>query len=123
MNPAEAYILKQHEPYRSILLHVKSLIETVMPEVDLKYKWGVPCFYAGKQPICYLNVPNGKNYVDVAFWNSAHLTKHLALMVTKDRKVVKSLRYTALEEINDKVLKDVLEESYSLRAKGFYKRD
>ncbi|NNM17403.1 MAG: DUF1801 domain-containing protein [Croceitalea sp.] len=121
MNPSEEYILGQPEPFRSILLHVKATIETVIPEVDMKYKWGVPCFYAGKQPICYLNVSLKSNYVDVAFWNSAHLTKHLELMVTKDRKVVKSLRYSSLEEINDKVLSEVLKESYSLRAKGFYK--
>jgi len=123
MNPAEEYILNQKEPFRSILLHVKAMVEMVVPGVDMKYKWSVPCFYAGKQPICYLNVPKNKNYVDVAFWNSAHLTKHIELMVSKDRKVVKSLRYSSLEEINDTVLMEVLEESYSLKAKGFYKRD
>lgn len=123
MNPAEEYILGQQEPFRSILLHVKATIESVIPEVDMKYKWSVPCFYAGKQPICYLNVPKNKDYVDVAFWNSAHLTKHVELMVSRDRKVVKSLRYSSLEEIDDTVLTEVLEESYALRAKGFYKRD
>ena len=120
MHPAEAYILEQNEPYRSILMHLKSVIEAVVPEVDMKYKWGVPCFFAGKQPICYLNKPGKKDYVDIAFWNSAHLTQHVELMVSENRKVVRSLRYATLEEIDDEVLVAVLKESYSLRAKGFY---
>ena len=123
MNPAEEYILSRDEPYRSILLHLKAVIESVIPEVDMKYKWSIPCFYAGKQPICYLNASYKGNFVDIAFWNSAHLTKHIELMVREDRKVVKSLRYRSLEEINDEVLIEVLQESYSLKKKGFYKRD
>ena len=122
MNPAENYILDQKEPFRSILLHLKAVIESVVPDVDMKYKWSIPCFYAGKQPICYLNVSQKGKYVDIAFWNSAHLTLHLEKMVTENRKVVKSLRYFTLEEIDQEVLVDVLQECYSLKHKGFYKR-
>lgn len=122
MNPAEEYILSQSEPKRSILLHVKAVIEAVIPEARMKYKWGIPCFYSDKHPICYVNAPPKKNYVDVAFWNSAHLTKHIELMVSEKRKVVKSFRYASLEEINDTVLAEVLEEANSLKEKGFYKR-
>jgi len=67
MNPAENYILNQPEPFRSILLHVKSVIEYVIPEVELKYKWKIPCFYVDKSPICYLNVALKKNFVDVGW--------------------------------------------------------
>jgi hypothetical protein len=121
MNPAEDYILMQKEPFRSILLHLKAVIESVVPQVDMKYKWNIPCFYAGKQPICYLNVSQKKRYVDIAFWNSAHLTLHLDKMVTENRKVVKSLRYSTLEEIDQEVLVDVLQECYAQKHKGFYK--
>jgi len=123
MNPAEEYILNQPEPYRSILLHVKAVIEAVIPDADMKFKWRIPCFYAGKQPICYLNASHKGKYVDVAFWNSAHLTKHLEMMNSEKRKVVRSLRYSSLEEINDTVLVEVLEEAYSLKHKGFYKKN
>lgn len=122
MNPAEEYILNQPEPFRSILLHLKSVIESVIPEVDMKYKWSIPCFYNGKHPICYLNASQKNGYVDIAFWNSAHLTKHIELMATEDRKVVKSLRYTTLEDINDEILIEVLQEADSLKEKGFYKK-
>ncbi len=123
MNPAEEYILSRDEPYRSILLHLKAVIEAVIPNVDMKYKWSIPCFYAGKHPICYLNASYKGKFVDIAFWNSAHLTKHIELMYSEKRKVVKSFRYKSLEEINDEVLVEVLQEAYELKAKGFYKRD
>ena len=122
MNPAEAYILDQHEPFRSILLHIKAVVETVVPEAELKYKWKIPCFYAGKTPLCYLNVPPKKNYVDVGFWNSAHLTKHLDKMISEKRKVVKSLRYTSLETIDDTVLVEVVQEAASFKSDSFYKK-
>lgn len=123
MNPAEEYILNQSEPYRSILLHLKAVIETTITDVVMKFKWNIPCFYLGKQPICYVNSVTKKGYVDIAFWNSDHLTKHIELMVSEKRKVVKSLRYSTLEEINDEVLIEVLQEAHSLKHKGFYKRD
>lgn len=123
MNPADEYILSRKEPYRSILLHLKSVIEVVMPDVDMKYKWGIPCFYDGKHPICYLNASYKGKYVDIAFWNSAHLTKHIELMHSENRKVVKSFRYKTLEAINDEILVEVLQEVYKLKEKGFYKKD
>ena len=122
MNPAEEYILSREEPYRSILLHLKAILEGVIPNVDMKYKWRIPCFYADKHPICYLNASYKGGFVDIAFWNSAHLTKHLELMHSEKRKVVKSFRYSTLEEINDEVLIEVVQEAYNLRKKGFYKR-
>ena len=120
MKPAEEYIISRDEPYRGMLLHLKAVIEAVIPDVDMKYKWGIPCFYAGERPICYLNASYKGRFVDIAFWNSAHLTKHVELMVSENRKVVKSLRYTALEEIDDEVLVTVLQEAHALGHKGFY---
>ena len=122
MKPAEEYILNQPEPYRSILLHLKNQIELTLPEVELKYKWNIPCFYIGKSPICYLNASHKKQFVDIAFWNSAHLTKHLNVLISEKRKVVRSLRYATLEEIDNNILTDVLKDAYSVRQNGFYKR-
>lgn len=122
MNPAENNILNQPEPYRSIALHVRFIVERTLPDVELKYKWRIPCFYIDKSPICYLNVSEKKQYVDVGFWNSAHLSKHLDVLVSEKRKVVRSLRYASLEEIDDHVLIDVLNDAFSVRKNGFYKR-
>lgn len=117
MNPAEVYILKQPEPYKSILLHVQILIEHVFPDAELKYKWRIPCYYIGTRPICYLN--QSKNYIDVGFWHSAHITKHTEHLVTENRKVVKSLRYNTLDDINDEILIRILEEVEKHKNKSF----
>lgn len=118
MNPAEDFILNQKEPFRSILLHIQLIIESTLPEVDLKYKWRIPCYYSGNKPICYLNV--SKDYVDVGFWASAHLTVHLDHFITQGRKVVKSLRYRSIQDIDEQILIDVLKDAYSKRDQRFW---
>ncbi|MDX1315846.1 MAG: DUF1801 domain-containing protein [Eudoraea sp.] len=118
MNPAESYILDQPEPYRGILLHLQLLIESVVPAVELRYKYRIPFYYLEGKPFCYLN--QSGNYVDLGFWSAAHLSVHLEHMVTAGRKVMRSLRYTSLDEIDETVLKDVLQDAYSVRGKGFW---
>lgn len=89
MNPAEDYILNREEPYRSILLHIQSVIELTIPEVDLKFKYKIPFYYINGKPYCYLN--QSKDYIDVGFWNAAHLTQNLEYMTTAGRKVITTL--------------------------------
>lgn len=111
MKPAEAYILNQPEPFKSILLHLQILIEGSFSEVDLKFKWKIPFYYLNDRPFCYLNPSKKKGYVDVVFWISAHLTKYNEFLISENRKVVKSLRYFKLEDINQEVLLTVLDEA------------
>ena len=119
MNPAEAYILHQPEPYKSILLHLQLLIEHSFPDVQLKYKWRIPCYYLGTRPICYLN--QSKDYVDVGFWHSAHLTKYTEFMVSEKRKVVKSMRYKTLDDIDDEIFIAILKDVEKHKNKSFLK--
>lgn len=119
MNPAENYILEQTEPFRSILLHLQTVIEHQIPSVDLKFKYRIPYYYVEGKPYCYLN--QSHDYVDLGFWHSAHLTRNLEFMTTTGRKIVKSLRYRSLEEIDDKILIEVLKQAYSVRGKKFWK--
>lgn len=122
MKPAEDYILNQPEPFKSILLHLQILIEGSFPEVDLQFKWKIPFYYLDGKPFCYLNPSKKKGYVDVAFWVSAHLTKYNEFLILENRKVVKSLRYYTLADIDEEILLTVLEEAHQLKNRGFYKR-
>ena len=119
MNPAEEYILNQEEPFRSILLHLQSIIEQNIPGVVLKYRYRIPFFYIDNRPYCYLN--QSKDYVDLGFWNAAHLSVHKELMVSAGRKMMRTLRYKSLEEIDNTILVEVLEDAYKVRDKRFYK--
>ena len=122
MNPAEDYILNQPERYRSILLHVQVIIEHTIPEAKLKYKWKIPCYYVGKRPICYLNASHKNEFVDIAFWHSSYITKYTEHLISENRKVVKSLRYKTLENVNDVVLISILKQVNSNKEPGFYKK-
>ena len=122
MNPAEDYILNQPEPFRSILMHLQVIIEHTFPDVELKYKWRIPCYYIGKKPICYLNASHKHDYVDVGIWHSAHLTKYDEYLVSEKRKVVKSLRYKSMEEIDDEIFIAILKAVDAYKVEGFYKK-
>jgi hypothetical protein len=121
MNQAENYILNQEEPFREILLYLKVIIERTVPDATLKFKWKLPCYYLEDSPFCYFNVSEKKGYVDVGFWRSAHLTKHSDKMTMKGRKMIKSLRYTSLTEIEEPILKEILVDAYSVKDKKFWK--
>ena len=122
MNPAEEYILSRPEPYKSILLHLQILVETTLSNVELKYKWKIPVYYIGKKPICYFNASLKRGFVDVAFWTSEDLSKYNKVLITENRKVVKSLRYSSLDEIKEGVLIEILETIGNSDQQGFYKK-
>lgn len=122
MKPAEEYILKQAEPYQSILLHLQLLIEHEFPGVEMKYKWRIPVYYLNEKQLCYLNVSAKKRYVDVGLWVSSNLKDYDEYLISEGRKVVKSLRYFSLEDINAEVLLEVLHEVAKIKGKEFYKK-
>lgn len=119
MNPAEHYILKQPEPFKSILFQLQILIESEYPEVDLKYKWKIPYYYLHEKPFCFLNVTKG--YVDVGFWMPYSVPSLEEYLISEKRKIMKSLRYFSVDEIDQIILVKVLKEVYKHYQKGFKK--
>ena len=122
MKPAELYILNRPEPFKTMLMHLQILVESTIPEADLRYKWKIPVYYIDKKPLCYFNASIKKGFVDVAFWTATDLSKFEKYLVTENRKVVKSLRYFSLGEINEEVLIQILQEIKNSTQKGFYNR-
>lgn len=122
MKPAEEFILQQEEPFKAILLHLQLLIETNFPDVELQYKWKIPVYYLNGHQLCYLNVSRKKGYVDVGFWAKNILQGFNAFLISDGRKVVKSLRYFSIENINEEILLQVLDEVAKHNHKGFWKK-
>jgi hypothetical protein len=60
-------MLNQMEPYKSIMLYVRSVILKTLPEVTERYSYNIPFYNIGKKPMLYLNILKGTDYVDVAF--------------------------------------------------------
>jgi hypothetical protein len=119
MNPAENYIVNQKEPYRSILLYLQAIIERTVPGLDLKYSYKIPFYYFKGKPLFYLN--QTKNYVDLAFWDGNFISAHQDHLITENRKMIKSLRYFSLEEIDSDVLIAVLKNVHALRQEKYKK--
>ena len=119
MNTAENYIIDQIEPLRSMLLHLQLIIENTIPSLDLKFKYKIPFYYLEGRPFCYLK--KSKYYVDIGFWNSSNLSVKLEFMTTSNRKMMKSLRYRNLKEIDDKILVEILKEACSVKDEKFWK--
>ena len=79
MNPAEDYIINQEEPFKSILLQLQVLVETSVPDLELKYKYRLPFYYLNGKPFCYFNASRKK-----ATWMLAFGVRHtLAFIWTK----------------------------------------
>ncbi len=114
MNPSEVYILKQPEPYRSILLHIQVMVETTIPEVELLYKYKIPFYYYKKRPLCFLNASHKKQFVDICFVRGNQISIHQEHLVTEKRKVMASLRYKTLEDIDSSILIEVLKSVLTL---------
>jgi hypothetical protein len=117
MHPAEAYILKQEEPYKTILLQLQSIIEAVAPAAELLYKWRIPFYYNNGIPLCFLN--QSKDYVDLAFWHFDQLEKYSEYFVDANRKSVRSLRYRSVEDINDEIVVYVLQKQLEINTNPF----
>ena len=117
MNPAEAYILKQAEPYKSILLQLQSIIEAVAPNSVLLYKWKIPFYYCNGIPLCFLN--QSKDYVDLAFWHFDQMDDYTEYFTDANRKSIRSLRYKSVEDINDEVVVYVLQKQLEINTNPF----
>ena len=114
MNPAEDYILNQPESYRSMLMHLQSLIEYNIPEAELKYKYKIPFYYIYGKPLCFIAASIKKQYVDVGFWKGNQIQIHKEYHVIENRKMMISLRYKTLESIDNIIFGDVIKEAVSL---------
>lgn len=117
MNPAEAYILKQKEPYKSVFLQLQAIIEAVVPDAELLYKWRVPYYYRNGIPLCYLN--QSKDYVDLGFWHFEKMEKYNAYFVEANRKSIRSLRYKSVADIKDDVVVYVLKKQLEINTNPY----
>ncbi len=115
MNPVEIYILKQDKSHQSILLFVRQIIFETFPEINEKFKYGIPFYYYKQKPFCYLNIPKKKKYVDVGFVKGFQLSnKQDVLVAGNNRNSVKSIQYSTLSEIDFNILKEILIEASNI---------
>jgi hypothetical protein len=102
MNPAEHYILNQKEPYQSLMLYVRSVIQRTIPEIEEKFSYGIPFYHYAKKPMMYLNVLKETNFLDVAFMQGVLLENRFPeLSDYKNRKKVRSIQIGDMEDFDE----------------------
>ncbi|MES2863138.1 MAG: DUF1801 domain-containing protein [Bacteroidota bacterium] len=117
MKPTEEYILRQSSAFQEIIYYVISVIEQEMDATELLFKWGIPYFYYLNKPFIYIAPNKSKGFVDIGFAKGYELILHQDVLVGEKRNTIKSLRYFDIDSINDKVLREVIQE-----AKLLYKK-
>jgi Domain of unknown function (DU1801) len=111
MKPTEEYIVRQSAEFQQILFYVITVVEQELPEAELLLKWGVPYFYYKKKPFCYLAPNKKRGFVDIGFAKGFQLKLHQDVLEDENRNTVKSLRYFKIDTIEDKVLREIINEA------------
>jgi hypothetical protein len=102
MNPTEHYILKQEEPYQSIMLYLRSVLKKTLPEIDERFSYRIPFYHYNKKPLCYFNVLKGTAYVDIGFMQGVFLEKDFPELIDgRNRKQVRSIQIESLENFDE----------------------
>ncbi len=118
MDPCTDYMLDIDEPAQGIMLHLHHLI-TQFPEVTGKIRYRIP-FYYRKSWICYLN-PLPRGQVELAFTRANELSNEQGLLDFRGRKQVAGIVFSAVEEIPEETLMEVLSEAILLDEEVPYK--
>ncbi|MGB0896742.1 MAG: DUF1801 domain-containing protein [Flavobacteriaceae bacterium] len=110
MNPVESYILKQGEPYCSMMLHIRHVLKRVLPDVEEKFSYKIPFYHYNGKPLCYINRLKGTDYVDVGFMNGALLQPEFPELIDgRQRKRVRSFEVLSLEKFDEYRFTDLLQ--------------
>jgi len=119
MKPVDQYFLNQKEPYQSIMLYVREVILSALPEVEEKFSYKIPFYNCHDKPMLYLNILKGKNYVDVAFVQGILLEKKFPLLKDHNkRKQVRSLQLKTLDDLDQENFIKLLREASSILSKS-----
>jgi len=111
MSAVEDYIFELKDEQRQIAAYLHDLfISNYQLTANIKY--AIP-FYFKKTWICYLN-PIKKNGIELVFIRARELKDSNHLLDFKKRKMAAGLSFYSLVEINEAVLKTILENALIL---------
>ncbi|MGY5353756.1 DUF1801 domain-containing protein [Wenyingzhuangia sp. IMCC45467] len=112
MNNTDAFFEKQEEPNKSIFLFLKNFIHQYHSEITLHLKWGLPYFYFKGKPLCYLWKEKKTNEPYLSFAKGPYL--HHSALIQGNRKIFKILPINPNQDINLKLIEEILDEAIKL---------
>ncbi len=100
MHKALEYIEELPEPFVQIARELHLMVMDCSREIKLEYKWKLPFYKLEGKMFCFLNFR--KEYLDLGLINGIHLDNSLGKLVDgENRKHLRSLRFTSLEDIEN----------------------
>ena len=99
----EKYIEKQSSPQKEILMRLRSILHSTLPDSDEKMRWGVPTFGDGKFYIVAL-----KDHVNLGFAIRG-LSKEDIKLFEGTGKTMKHIKIHSLEDIDENKLVELIE--------------
>lgn len=121
MQDVEEFIWSLPAQEKKVLRHLRSLILNLDPRLQEKLSYGVPYYFHHRricflwpnsaQP-CYMNLkepPEEKITLGLCYGNL--LSNVQGLLVRENRKQVYTLAFTSIQEINDSVIREIIQEA------------
>jgi hypothetical protein len=116
MNASEKYIEDAPEKYRETLYVLREIILNSSPFIEEKIAYTVP-FFKHFGMLCY--IAHGKRGVEVGFWRGNELSNEQGALSNDERKIVRSLVYQKVEDIDEQILMEILQEAMMLNEERF----
>ena len=105
----DSYFEKLKSPMKEIALELRKIIMSVSPEIKEELKWNSPT-YALKRNFC--SVMSHKHHVNLQIFQGAHLKD--ADQLDGTGKSMRHLKFTALEEVREEVVRKYLEQAVEI---------
>ena len=116
MTASEKYIEDAPEKYRETLCVLREIILNSSPFIEEKIAYTIP-FFKHFGMLCY--IAHGKRGVEVGFWRGNELSNEQGALTNDERKIVRSLVYQKVEDIDQQILMEILQEAMMLNEERF----
>ncbi|ARN79224.1 hypothetical protein BST97_15210 [Nonlabens spongiae] len=98
MHEALQYIEDLPEPFVQVARELHLMIMERSDSMKLEFKWSLPFYKLDGKMFCFINFR--KDYLDLGLMNGIHLEDSFGKLVDgENRKRLRSLRFTDLEDI------------------------
>lgn len=111
MSSVQNFIFNTESSQRVLLEYLDGII-TEHPKVISKIRYGVPFYYL-KSWLCYLNLRKD-GAIDLSFIRGNELSSDYGILEARDRKQVRSIVFRELKDVQEDVLRNILQEVFLL---------
>ncbi len=108
------YILSQDELSRQLIFLLRDIILSTTPEITERLSFNCP-FYHYKGMLCYISIE--KKTVYICFCRGVLLKEKYPILKIKNRKLIASISYKNMEEVDVDLIQNILKDSMKLNEK------